>query len=547
MQYVYAVFELIAGLGAFLLGVKLLSDNMEKLATARLRNLFRKTSKSKLVGVGIGTVTTAIVQSSSLTTVMVVGLVNAGVMSLGQATTVIMGANIGTTITAQIAALQAFDFAAFATALTGVGVLVAMFSKKEKVCTVAYALAGLGLVFIGLGLMADAMTLVKQSQAVLDLFASIENPFLLFFLGIAVTAIVQSSSAVTSILISMASAGIIIGSGGNSVLFVILGTNIGTCVTALISSIGANTNAKRAAVIHLLFNVIGSVIFFIVLISWKDMMAMTLERWFSGLPSTQIAMFHTFFNVICTIIFLPFTNLFVKLSSLIVKERKRKADQPAEETTRLDKRLLATPVIAVDNATEEALDVLKSATQCLDSAVNAFLEQDASKSEDIARQGEHISERLQNIGDYLVQISAYDATLELEKRITALHSCIGDINRVGEVADNVTKYTRRAVNDGLHFSPKVKEEIRALMDIILNMSEKSGEVLSNRDASALGEIENFENSVDSKRKELVKDHIKRLGSGECRPESSGVFINLVCNLERVGDHLNYIAHAVESV
>lgn len=547
MQYVYAVFELIAGLGAFLLGVKLLSDNMEKLATARLRNLFRKTSKSKLVGVGIGTVTTAIVQSSSLTTVMVVGLVNAGVMSLGQATTVIMGANIGTTITAQIAALQAFDFAAFATALTGVGVLVAMFSKKEKVCTVAYALAGLGLVFIGLGLMADAMTLVKQSQAVLDLFASIENPFLLFFLGIAVTAIVQSSSAVTSILISMASAGIIIGSGGNSVLFVILGTNIGTCVTALISSIGANTNAKRAAVIHLLFNVIGSVIFFIVLISWKDMMAMTLERWFPGLPSTQIAMFHTFFNVICTIIFLPFTNLFVKLSSLIVKERKRKADQPAEETTRLDKRLLATPVIAVDNATEEALDVLKSATQCLDSAVNAFLEQDASKSEDIARQGEHISERLQNIGDYLVQISAYDATLELEKRITALHSCIGDINRVGEVADNVTKYTRRAVNDGLHFSPKVKEEIRALMDIILNMSEKSGEVLSNRDASALGEIENFENSVDSKRKELVKDHIKRLGSGECRPESSGVFINLVCNLERVGDHLNYIAHAVESV
>ena len=547
MQYVYAVFELIAGLGAFLLGVKFLSDNMEKLATARLRNLFRKTSKSKLVGVGIGTVTTAIVQSSSLTTVMVVGLVNAGVMSLGQATTVIMGANIGTTITGQIAALQAFDFAAFATALAGVGVLVAMFSKKEKVCTVAYAVAGLGLVFIGLGLMAEAMTLVKQSQAVLDLFASIENPFLLFFLGIAVTAIVQSSSAVTSILISMASAGIIIGSGGNSVLFVILGTNIGTCVTALISSIGANTNAKRAAVIHLLFNVIGSIIFFIILISWKDMMSMTLERWFPGLPSTQIAMFHTFFNVICTIIFLPFTNLFVKLSSLIVKERRHKGDKSAEEPTRLDKRLLATPVIAVDNATEEALDVLKSATQCLDNAVNAFLEQDATKSDDIVKDSEHIAERLQNIGDYLVQISAYDATLELEKRITALHSCIGDINRVGEVADNVTKYTRRAVKDGLHFSPKVKEEIRALMDIINDMSVKSGEVLSNRDTAALGEIETFENNVDGKRKELIKDHIKRLGSGECRPESSGVFINLVCNLERVGDHLNYIAHTVESV
>lgn len=547
MQYAYAVFELIAGLGAFLLGVKLLSDNMEKLATSRLRNLFHKTSRSKLVGVGIGTVTTAIIQSSSLTTVMVVGLVNAGVMTLAQATTIIMGANIGTTVTAQIAALQAFDVATFAMALTGIGVLVAMFSKKEKVCTVSYAVAGLGLVFVGLGIMADAMTMVKQSQAVLDLFASINNPFLLFFLGIAVTAVVQSSSAVTSILISMASAGIIIGGGGNSVLFVILGTNIGTCVTALLSSIGANVYAKRAAVIHLLFNVIGSIIFFTILICWKDMMSMTLEQWFPGYPSTQIAMFHTFFNVICTILFLPFTNLFVKLSSLIVRERKKDKKAEGEEVTKLDKRLLATPVIAVENATEEALDTLKTATKCLDSAVSAFLEQDNTKTEEINKINDDINESLQNISSYLVQISAYDATLDLEKRITALHACIGDINRIAELADNVTKYTRRAVKDNLHFSPKVKEEIQDMMLLLNSMSEKSGDALIKKDVSLFKEIDELENTVDSKRKSLIKDHIYRLGNGECRPESSGVFINLVCNLERVGDHLNYIAHSVENV
>lgn len=545
MQYAYAVFKLIAGLGAFLIGVKLLSDNMEKLATTRMRGLFHKTSKSKLVGVGIGTVTTAVIQSSSLTTVMVVGLVNAGVMTLTQATTIIMGANIGTTITGQIAALQAFDFAAFAMGLAGIGTLIAMFSKKEKVCTVAYAVAGLGLVFVGLDIMASSMEFFRESPQVVELFSSVTNPFLLFFLGIAITAIVQSSSAVTSILISMAAAGIIIGDGGNDVLFIILGTNIGTCVTALISSIGANTNAKRAAIIHLLFNVLGSVIFFIVLICWKDMSAMTLEKWFPGYPSTQIAMFHTIFNVVCTLIFLPFTNVFVKLSTLIVRDRK-KPEPAAEEYPRLDKRLLNTPVLAVDGATEEALEALKTASESLDTAVKGFIEQDTESIAKVNELNENAYRRLQHIGDYLVQISAYDATLELEKRITALHSCIGDINRVGELAENVTKYTSRSVKEGLHFSPKVKDEILKMLGVIESMATQSSKALLDKDVSVLENLDADENSVDAMRKELIKDHIRRLGSGECRPESSGVFINLVCNLERVGDHLSYIAHSVET-
>ena len=274
MQYVYIVCELIAGLGAFLIGVKLLSDNMEKLAASRFKDFFHRKPKtvpvitaaetqgmtdeereaflkktrraakrkdiaaeigSRLAGVGIGTASTAIVQSSSLTTVMVVGLVNAGVMSLSYATTIIMGANIGTTVTGLIAALQEFDVATFATALAGIGIFAAIFAKKEKAVSVSLAIAGLGLVFVGLGIMADSMTAVRESEAVTNAFASIDNPFLLFFLGIAVTGIVQSSSAVTSILISMAAAGITIGSGGNSVMFVVLGTNIGEILTVLVA------------------------------------------------------------------------------------------------------------------------------------------------------------------------------------------------------------------------------------------------------------------------------------------------------------------------
>ncbi|HIU99427.1 MAG TPA: Na/Pi cotransporter family protein [Candidatus Limadaptatus stercoripullorum] len=588
MDIVTIVCQLIAGLGAFLIGVKLLSDNMEKLAATRLKDFFHRKPKdktaflpedlsglsdeeradriaaaeraeirsrrlntvaSRLSGVGIGTVTTAIVQSSSLTTVMIVGLVNAGVMSLSYATSLIMGANIGTCITGLIAALQEFPVAIIATALAGIGIFVALFSKKEKVVTASMAVAGLGLVFIGLELMAESMAAVRESDVITNAFASIDNPFLLFFLGIAVTGIVQSSSAVTSILISMAAAGIIIGDSSNSVMFVVLGTNIGTCVTALISSIGTNINARRAAVIHLLFNVIGSVIFFIILLLWDDMVDVTLGVWFKGLPSMQIAMFHTFFNIVCTIIFLPFNDLFVKAAVFLVRERKKKGETNAEiapVSNRLDKRLLATPAIAVDNASAEAADTLKLAVKCLSDAVDGFLSADRESIERIAVAKEGIAERSAAIGDYLTKISAYDATLENERRITALHSCVGDINRVAELAENVGKYTRRSIKDDLRFSSVVRDEIKDMTGLIVSMSEKSAAVLEGGSATAPEEAAEIEERIDAKRKSLMKDHLKRLGSGECRPESSGVFINLVCNLERVGDHLNYIANSGET-
>lgn len=568
MEYAYAVFELLAGLGAFLIGVKLLSDNMEKLATGKMRSLFHRASgkvtlpegatrkekfraktkewSSNLVGVGIGTAVTAVIQSSSLTTVMVVGLVNAGVMTLTQAATITMGANIGTTITAQIAALSAFDFAVFAMGLTGIGILVAYATKKEKVQTICYAVAGLGLVFVGLDVMDASMDFFQESQVIVDLFASITNPFLLFFLGIVITAIIQSSSALTVILIAMAESGILIGGGGNAVLYVVLGTNIGTCVTALLSCIGTSVNARRAAMIHLLFNVIGSIIFFIIMICWPEMNANTFEAWFPNNPGTQIAMFHTFFNVISTILFLPFTNGLVKLSELLVRPGKKKKEDAEETSSRLDKRLLPTPALAVDSATQEAAAALGKAVVSLKTAVDGFIEQDTAKTDEVIRINDEVDETIGKIDAYLVQVSAYDSTLDTERRIAALHSCLGDIHRVGELAQNVTKYTRRTEKDQLYFSPKVKDDIREMYELLERMSNKAGELMVSGADDELNAIDELENEVDAKRKRLIKEHVARLGSGECRPESSGVFVNLVCNLERVGDHLNYIAHSAET-
>ena len=568
MEYAYAVFELLAGLGAFLIGVKLLSDNMEKLATGKMRSLFHRASgkveipegatkkekfraKAKewsgnLAGVGIGTAVTAVIQSSSLTTVMVVGLVNAGVMTLTQATTITMGANIGTTITAQIAALSAFDFAAFALGLTGIGVLIAYATKKEKVQTICYALAGLGLVFVGLDVMDASMDFFQESQVIVDLFASITNPFLLFFLGMAVTAIIQSSSALTVILIAMAESGILIGGGGNAVLYVVLGTNVGTCVTALLSCIGTSVNAKRAAMIHLLFNVIGSIIFFIILVCWPDMNRVTFETWLPDNPGMQIAMFHTFFNVISTILFLPFTNGLVKLSQLIVRPKKKPGTEEDEAPSRLDKRLLPTPALAVDSATEEAAVTLSKAVGSLRTAVEGFIEQDVGKTDLVIAENTAVDEALGRIDAYLVQVSSYDSTLDTERRIAALHSCLGDIHRVGELAQNVTKYTRRTQKDSLYFSPKVKDDVRDMYELLERMSKKAGEILTSGATEDIASIDELENEIDARRKRLIKEHVARLGSGECRPESSGVFVNLVCNLERVGDHLNYIAHSSEN-
>ena len=551
MEHVVNVIMMLAACGAFLVGFKFLSDNMEKLAGNSLKKLFNKTSDNKMVGVGIGAVSTAVVQSSGVTTVMVVGFVNAGIMSLYQAATVIMGANIGTTITAQLAALSSFDIAPAFISLLFIGVMMEMLSKNDKVRSIGLALAGLGLVFFGLEIMSDSMSVYKGEKFVTDFLASISNPFLLLLFGIVFTALLQSSSAVTTIIIAMATQGLIIGGGGNAVLYIILGSNIGSCVTALISSIGTSVNARRASTMHLLFNVTGTLLFTILLLVWSEGVVgsnfyeVTFVKWFAGegAEGTQIAMFHTFFNVTCTLMFIPFTKLLVKLSTLLVPDKKVVAGKAPWELVYMDKRFLTTPAVAIGQLKKETFRMADMSMESLQIAFHAFIDRDVDALEKVFETNENIVKISEQISDYLVRVSACGISLADEKRVSALHSNIGDIARIAELADNLTKYTKKEVSDNLEFSEGINEQLVVMHEKLQQQHLLVKQIVLDKNYDVMPQSDALEDEIDTMRRDLVAEHINRLSQGKCRPENNTIFVNLVCNLERIGDHLNFIAHS----
>lgn len=529
--------KLLAGTGVFLVGVHVMTGNIEQLATGKIKKLFGKTADKKLINAGIGAATTAIVQSSGVTTVLIVGFVNVGVMSLSQATAMIMGANIGTTITGLLAAMSSFSFTVYIQALAFVGVFVSMLTKNDNVKKISLLVAGLALVFIGLSLMSASMK--DYQQALQEVFSGISNSFLLFFMGVFLTALVQSSSATTSIIIAMSVAGLQIGSGGNEVLFFILGTNVGSCVTALMSSIGASTNAKRASLIHLMFNTFGSVLFFIMLSLFPSFMDKTFKVWFAGNTAIQLAMFHVFFNVVCTIIFLPMTSLFVKFSQLVIRDKKKE-----KIVSYLDERMISSPSIATSLAEKELFIVADVAMKAFLDSYKAFEKRDTSASSQILAEVEKTTDLSQNLIDYMIKISGYCSQKE-EEKIAALHNCVGDVVRIADIADNFTKYTRREVEKDMEFSDGVIDEVSDMVKNIDSLYALTKQAVLESDKNILPEVDRVEEKIDAYRKSLIDGHIERLNKGLCKPESSSIFINLVSNIERLGDHLTYIAHSVE--
>lgn len=540
---VEAIIGLLAGLGALLIGFKLLSDNIEKLATSGLKKLFNKTSKNPWVGVGIGAAVTAIIQSSGASTVMVVGFVNAGLMTLFQATAMIMGANIGTTVTAQIAALGSFDIGLYATLLVCIGAFMNMLCKKEKPKTIGLALAGLGLVFMALNFMSDSMKYFTSANSEINITAilqSVTNPFLLLIIGIVLTALLQSSSALTAILISMLTAGLVVGRAGSSdILFIVLGTNIGSTVTALLSSMGASTNAKRASLIHLLFNTFGSIIYFILILLWPTFYADTFGVWFAGAPQTQLAMFHTFFNVSMTLLFIPFIKYFVMIATFLIKEKKTILYE-----SMIDDRFLTTPSVAVMQVSKEVVRMGSLAMETLNTSIDGFINHNFGVKEEVHNKIKIIDAMNTDILAYLVKVSAQDITPHESKFVSVLHHSLNDFYRAVEIADNMIKYTRHLVEDPLKFSDTVFEEINLFRNKLNEQFDKVQKVLLDKEYNLLTEVDSLEDEMDKLRSKMINDHIGRLERGECSPISSGVYINLVSNLERAGDHLHLIAHNV---
>ena len=532
----FFIVKLIAGTGVFLVGVHLLTENIEQLATNKIKELFGKTAGKKLVNVGIGALTTALIQSSGVTTVLIVGFVNIGIITLSQATAMIMGANIGTTITAQIAALSAFPITTYIQVLAGLGILTTMMCRKEKTRQVGFILAGLGLIFVGLSIMSDSM---KANRDTIQLiFENVTNPFLLFFLGIALTALVQSSSAITSVIIAMSVAGLRIGTGGNEMLFIILGTNIGSCVTALMSSFGAATNARRTSMIHLMFNTFGSAIFMVILLAFPGFMGATFGRWFAT-PSTQIAMFHTFFNVVCTVIFLPLSEGFVMISQKIIPEAKTE-----EAFTYLDERMLLTPALAIEQLKKETVVLGDCAMDAFDTAYQAFCRKDKSAAAQVREKIDKTQEKSNQIMAYVIKTSAV-AGESAEKEVSIVHNNVADIMRIAEIADNFVKYTARICDNQLSLSETAATGTNEMVDTIHKLFQFTKELILTGDLSLLHHIDSIEDKIDNYRKILIDGHIERVNTGVCTPAISSVYINLVSNLERLGDHITYVAHSFE--
>lgn len=543
----YAFLSLLGGIGVFLYGMKLMGDSLEMVAGNEIKRMFAKISNKKLIGVGIGTVTTAVVQSSAAIIVMSMGFVNSGLMSLTQAITISYGANIGTCVTALIVAVGVGGFAdvqltVIFAALAGVGALMIMFTKKDKVKKIGGIITGLGMIFVGLSVMTSSMSIFSQSDKISAFLAKISNPALLLLFGILFTALIQSSSAVSGIVITMvASVPALL--QFDQALYIILGSNIGTCITSLIAAIGTNTNAKRAAVINVFYKTVGVIIFGILSI-WVP-----FGKMFSVFkaPALQVAMFHLFFNVVATVIFFPFTNLMVKASEKIMPEKKKPVDENEPHLYFLEERLLRTPPVAVAQLKNEIENMAEIAKSNFDKCMDAVMVGKVSDViDEIAKNEKCLNFLNREITKYLVKLSQVDLSEDDKILISTSYHTVSDIERIGDYAENISEYAEKMEADKLTFSPKAISEIQTLKATITNLYDEVMKTYKEDTLDYIDKVNENEESVDRQKEEMGEHHIERMNKGECTPEVGAIYLSLSSNAERVADHMTNIAYAVRS-
>ncbi len=543
----YAFLSLLGGIGVFLYGMKLMGDSLEMVAGNEIKRMFAKISNKKLIGVGIGTVTTAVVQSSAAIIVMSMGFVNSGLMSLTQAITISYGANIGTCVTALIVAVGVGGFAdvqltVIFAALAGVGALMIMFTKKDKVKKIGGIITGLGMIFVGLSVMTSSMSIFSQSDKISAFLAKISNPALLLLFGILFTALIQSSSAVSGIVITMvASVPALL--HFDQALYIILGSNIGTCITSLIAAIGTNTDAKRAAVINVFYKTVGVIIFGILSI-WVP-----FGKMFSifKAPALQVAMFHLFFNVVATVIFFPFTNLMVKASEKIMPEKKKPVDENEPHLYFLEERLLRTPPVAVAQLKNEIENMAEIAKTNFDKCMDAVMVGKVSDViDEIAKNEKCLNFLNREITKYLVKLSQVDLSEDDKLLISTSYHTVSDIERIGDYAENISEYAEKMEADKLTFSPKAISEIQTLKATITNLYDEVMKTYKEDTLDYIDKVNEYEESVDKQKEEMGERHIERMNKGECTPEVGAIYLSLSSNAERVADHMTNVAYAVKS-
>ena len=548
---VTAVLALISGIGVFLIACSMVSSNIESLSGSKLRRLFEKTSDNKLAGVGIGAATTAAIQSSGATTVMIIGFVNAGMISLGLAAAMIYGANIGTTITAQIVALGMFgqntvSLSAIFAALAGVGAFINIFAKKDKTKKIGGILTGFGLLFVGLILMTDSMTEVAKDQIVQDFLSNIDNVILILLIGILLTALVQSSSVITSLAIAMLFAGLIDLEQG---IYLTMGSNIGSCVVAIMAGFTSGKNAKRTALIHLLFNVTGVIIFviagFIITGLGGPTYSQMFEFVFPGAPETQLAMFHTFFNVVAVIIMLPLTGKLIQLVTKIVPD---KPDDEKENNVPhmyfINSYMLRTPPIAVQQIKKEIINMAKIAEENFNLSCQMICTKDISEIERFRNNENQLNYLNKGIVHYLVKLSAMELSAKDSLYISTAYHSVTDLERVGDYAENIVEYTERFIENGEQFSEFAIADIEKVRLLIQELYDVIMYCYTNVDLEVLKKAFDVEEQIDQLTDQMVDDHIKRLNNGTCTAGVGAEYLLLVSNAERIADHFMNVGKTI---
>ncbi|MDR0697292.1 MAG: Na/Pi cotransporter family protein [Christensenellaceae bacterium] len=540
MEIIKSVFGLISGVAIFMFGMKLMSEGLEHGAGSKMKKLLGRISDNRLSGVAIGAAITATVQSSSATTVMVVGFANAGIMTLFQAASIIIGANIGTTATGLLAAFSSFDVTIYFSAFALIGVFFVMFAKLDKFKTLGHILSGFGLIFIGLEIMGDAFNNDEMKRAMITAFSKVHFPLLLVIISVAFTGIIQSSSAVSGIAIAM------VGSGALELadsMFIIIGANVGTCVTAIIASAGASINAKRAAVIHLIFNIIGSIIF--VLIVWVFTEPIVKLLRLIELPQFQVAVFHTFFNVMTAIIALPFMRKLVRLAELILPQ----GDDlvlDKYKTKHIDDRLILTPSIAIEQVDREVEHMAELAKTNFKKAFSAVISNSDNEYQIIKDNEGEINFLNKAIAKYLIKISATATSDHDELHIGSLHHVINDIERIGDHAENFIDYAIEMLQTNVKFTDQAKDEIGEMYNKLILMYDSAVEILNKHNIKKLDQISEMENQIDMMKKQFGHNHIQRLNEGACSVDSGPYFYAVISAMERIGDHLTNIAFSIKS-
>ena len=526
------------GLGLFLFGMELMSDSIEKVAGARLRRILEIFTTNRFMGMIVGIIFTGIIQSSSACTVMVVSFVNSGLMNLYQAAGVILGANIGTTITSQ---LVSFNLSKIAPLILLVGVVVMMFTKKEKVRKVAEVVVGFGILFVGLSTMSQAMANMKNEPQVVNLLMSLKNPFLATLMGFALTAIIQSSSVTVSIVLLLANQDLL---PLPITLYIILGCNIGACATAMLASMTGKKDAKRAALIHLLFNIIGTVIIYIALFVAGDQIVELIKS-ISADNGRFVANAHTLIKIAQVIMLFPFTGWLVKMTYLIVPGEDQKVGyRESYQLKYIGDKVVFNPATAVVEVIKELERMASLAEENLNRAMNALITLDEEDIEEVYEVEKNINFLNHAITDYLVKINQTTLPIEDLNSLGALFHVVNDIERIGDHAENVADAARQRKEEGVSISQEAQKELGDMLEMVNKIIRYAVEMFAKSDETHMQEIITLEDQVDEKERELQKKHVERLTKGECSPEAGMIFSDIVSGLERVADHATNIAFAI---